>query len=94
MTIRTSHGAVRAEERELRLRVIKSIDVAPGLCAVAGFAPKRGAIGSLSRHFFVELALVRIAMTVGAIREFVGRAVCPGPKPAVAVVFGRKLTRG
>lgn len=70
MAVRASHRAVRAEKRELRFRVIKSVDVAPGLCAVAGFAAKRSAIGSLSRHFSAEFALMRILVARGAVAIF------------------------
>src|SRR5271165_6621902 len=50
--------------------MIEAVDVCPGLDVMAGFTTERCAVGALASHAIVELALVRILVTSGAITIF------------------------
>lgn len=61
-------SAVCAQEREFRLRVIESGEFLPTLGGVAGLAPSLGAVSPDLLHAFLELPLMGIAMTTGAVQ--------------------------
>jgi len=54
------HGPMGTQQRKLRLRVVKPVDVSPGLHGMAGFATKGLSIRPFPRHFLVEFALMRV----------------------------------
>ena len=83
MTVSANDSAMRAQQREFRFTVIKSVDVPPRLGIVASLAAERRAVRAFSRHAVVELALVRILVAGGTSpvlefewQNFVGAAGC------------------
>lgn len=68
VTIDARSSAVRAQEREFRLRVIESRKFSPSLGGVAGLAPSLGAVSPDLLHAFLELPLMGIAMATGAVQ--------------------------
>ena len=68
VAVDTRGGAVRAQEREFRLRVIESREFPPTLGAVAGLAPSRRAVSPDLLHAFVELPLMGITVATGAVQ--------------------------
>ena len=75
VTISTTNRAVSAKQGEFGFRMIEAVDVGPRFDGVTGLAAKRRAIGPLTRHVFIEFALVRIFMAGGAgtVFEFEGK---------------------
>jgi hypothetical protein len=57
---------MRAQQREFRFAVVKSVDVRPGLRVVASLTSERRPIRPFPRHAIVELSLVRVLMASGA----------------------------
>ena len=70
VAITAGDGAMRADKCELGLGMIEAVDIRPGTSVVAGFAAEGSAIGAFASHAIVELALVRIFVTGGAIAIF------------------------
>lgn len=99
MAVAAGDRAVGAQKRKLGFGMIEAVDVCPGLDAMAGFATERCAIGALASHAIVELALVWILVTSGAItifemirHDFVG-ATC-GAKFVTVGAGNRHVTTG
>lgn len=57
------HGAVRAQQRELRFRVIKAVHVRPGSRAVAGLASERRVVGARLCHAVFEFPVMHVFVT-------------------------------
>lgn len=60
VTISARHGAMRAHQRELRLRMVKPVDIRPRPRVVASLAAKRRPVSSSPCHPVVKLPFVRI----------------------------------
>ena len=99
MTIAALDGAVRAEQREFRFRVVKTVDVRPGPHVMAGFAAEGRAVGAALRHAVLELAVMRIvvACRTGQVLEMEGQdfvgAACGAYLMAIGARHGRMGTR-
>src|ERR1700757_2152983 len=57
---------MRAQQREFRFAVVKSVYIRPGLRVVASLTSERRPIRPFPRHAIVELSLVRVLMASGA----------------------------
>ena len=75
VAIRALHGAVRADEGELRGGVIEGVQILPLLGCVACFAAERIALGILLRHALGKLAVmdVLVAGLAVKLREMIER---------------------
>jgi len=62
----TADRAMRPKQRKLRLGVIKSVHICPGLVVVARLTTEICSVGSLLRHPFAEFAFVGVLMACGA----------------------------
>ena len=95
MTIAALDGAVRAEQREFRFRVVEAVDVRPGSHVMAGFAAEGRAVGAALRHAVLELAVMRIvvACRTGQVLEMEGQdfvgAACGAYLMAIGARHGR-----
>src|SRR5579883_3154727 len=81
-----------AQQRELCLRVVKTIDIRPTFHRVAGLAAKWRPVGPFPRHPVVELALVRIlvARGAGAVLKLEGKnLVRPPPRSHLVAIRTR-----
>ena len=67
VAIHASCGAMRSQQWEFRFRVIEAGKLLPGLGRVTSFASSHRTVGADCLHPFLELSLVRISMTAGAI---------------------------
>lgn len=61
-------SAMRAQEREFRLRVIESREFPPTLSGVARLAPSLRAVSADSLHAFLKLSLMGIVMATRAVQ--------------------------
>lgn len=59
----TRHGAMRAQERKIRFRVVKPVYVRPRRHAMAGFTSQWRTVCAPLRHALVEFAVVRVRVT-------------------------------
>ena len=62
----TGHGAMSADQRKFRFRMVEASNVNPGSGAVTAFAPQRSPIGALLCHPRVEFSFMRIRVACGA----------------------------
>lgn len=60
VAINTGDRAVGADQREGGGPVIEAIQLTPGLCVMAGFAPHRLAVGTCLGHALLELPVMRV----------------------------------
>lgn len=66
VAVRTSDGAMSAQQRKFRLRMIETADVRPGFRGVARFAAQQRTIRTFLLHARREFAVVYVAMAGSA----------------------------
>ena len=60
------YRTVSPDKSKFRSRMVEASNIDPGLGAVAGFAAKRGSVGTFLPHAIFEFAVVRVAVAGGA----------------------------
>lgn len=92
VTLLAMNLRVRADQRELGLRVVKAREVHPGFHRVASLASGRGAVRLLSLHAVAEFSVVRILVASGArpVIEAVGHEFRRVPCLALRMTFGAR----
>lgn len=92
MAITALDGAVGAEQREFRFRMVEAVDVSPGPYVMAGFAAQGRAVRAALRHALLELAVMRIvvACRTAQILEMEGQDFIGAARSAYLMTIGAR----